>query len=262
MFGGRRCWGLHLGTPRRTIHGSDVSGCPMGLFSGDLGRRGGSRGQWPAALRVRCCTGWAARCCRAQHTPTSPSAVQSPGLRRKQGILKCPNTFWTPPPPPAAGVGVQDHTAPPRPRLGGHRPQLLSPNTVPALWSGIEEWDGGSQSRGQGRGPGAGPMRCRWAARKLHCGGGMAWAPGEGGGGEVPEMGFRAGPVVLCKDRCCHQRRRNTNFGLENFFSQKNFFSRKNFPPHMCSQNDQRDVGIILSHVCWGRTPPPPWHGR
>ena len=26
----------------------------------------------------------------------------------------------------------------------------------------------------------------------------------------------------------------------------------------MCSQNDQRDVGIILSHVCRGRTPPPP----
>ena len=36
------------------------------------------------------------------------------------------------------------------------------------------------------------------------------------------------------------------------------FFSRKKFPPHMCSQNDQRDVGIILSHVCWGRTPPLP----
>ena len=61
----------------------------------------------------------------------------------------------------------------------------------------------------------------------------------------VAEMGFRAGPFVLCKDGCCHQRRRNTNF-----------------PPHMCSQNDQRNVGIILSHVCWGRTPPPPRHGR
>ena len=69
-------------------------------------------------------------------------------------------------------------------------------------------------------------------------------------------MGFRAGPFVLCKDGCCHQRRRNTNFGPEKFFS------RKKFPPHMCSQNDQRDVGIILSHVCWGRTPPPPRHGR
>ena len=48
----------------------------------------------------------------------------------------------------------------------------------------------------------------------------------------VPEMGFRAGPFVLCKDRCCRQRRWNTNFGPENFFHEKNF------PPHMCSQND------------------------
>ena len=91
-----------------------------------------------------------------------------------------------------------------------------------------------------------------WAARKLLCGGGMAWAPGEGGGGGVPEMGFCALPFVLYKDGCCHKRRRNTNFGPEKFFS------LKKFPPHMCSQNDQRDMGIILSHVCWGRPPPPP----
>ena len=65
-----------------------------------------------------------------------------------------------------------------------------------------------------------------WAARKLFCGGGMAWAPGEGGGG-VPEMGFRAGPFVLCKDGCCHQRRWNTKFGPENFFHEKIF-------PHIC----------------------------
>ena len=75
-------------------------------------------------------------------------------------------------------------------------------------------------------------------------------------GGGVPEMGFRARPFVLCKDGCCRQRRRNTNFGPEKCFS------RKNVPPHMCSQNDQRDVGIILSHICWGWTPPPPRHGR
>ena len=37
-------------------------------------------------------------------------------------------------------------------------------------------------------------------------------------GGGVPEMGFCAGPFVLCKDGCCHQRRRNTNFGPEIFF--------------------------------------------
>ena len=46
-------------------------------------------------------------------------------------------------------------------------------------------------------------------------------------GGGVPEMGFRAGPFVLCKDGCCHQRRRNTNFGPENFFHEKIF-------PHIC----------------------------
>ena len=39
------------------------------------------------------------------------------------------------------------------------------------------------------------------AARNLLCGGGMAWAPGEGGGGGgVPEMGCCAAPFVLCKD--------------------------------------------------------------
>ena len=94
-------------------------------------------------------------------------------------------------------------------------------------------------------------MCCAWATRKLLCrvGGGVGRPANEGG---VPEMGFRAGPFVLCKDGCCRQRRRNTNFGPEKFFS------RKIFPPHMCSQNDQRDVGIILSHTCWGRPPPPP----
>ena len=40
-------------------------------------------------------------------------------------------------------------------------------------------------------------------------------------------MGFRAGPFVLCKDGCCHQRRWNTNFGPENFFQEKFF-------PHIC----------------------------
>ena len=53
-------------------------------------------------------------------------------------------------------------------------------------------------------------------------GGGRRWhgRPAKEGGG-VPEMGFRAGPFVLCKDGCCHQRRRNTNFGPENFFTKK-----------------------------------------
>ena len=35
-------------------------------------------------------------------------------------------------------------------------------------------------------------------------------------------------------------------------------FPTKKFPPHMCSQNDQCDMGIILSHIWWGGTPPPP----
>ena len=69
-------------------------------------------------------------------------------------------------------------------------------------------------------------------------------------------MGFCAGPFVLRKDGCCRQRRRNTNFGPEKLFP------RKTFPPHMCSQNDQRNVGIILSHICWDRHPPPPQVGQ
>ena len=35
-------------------------------------------------------------------------------------------------------------------------------------------------------------------------------------------------------------------------------FSTNNPPPHLSSQNDQRDVGIILSHRCWVDPPPPP----
>ena len=36
-------------------------------------------------------------------------------------------------------------------------------------------------------------------------------------------------------------------------------FSTNNFPPppRLSSQNDQRDVGIILSHRCWVDPPPP-----
>ena len=77
-------------------------------------------------------------------------------------------------------------------------------------------------------------LLCTWAA--LHCagrpencfagGGGWHGRPAKEEGG-VPEMGFRAGPFVLCKDGCCHQRRRNTNFGSGNFFHEKIF-------PHIC----------------------------
>ena len=71
-------------------------------------------------------------------------------------------------------------------------------------------------------------------------------------------MGFRVGPFVLCKNGCWRQRRRNTKFGSKKVFSTNNSPS----PPHLSSQNDQRDVGIILSHRCWVDPPPPPRHGR
>ena len=67
--------------------------------------------------------------------------------------------------------------------------------------------------------------------------------------GGVREMGFRARPFVLCKDGGCHQRRRNTNFGPEKFFSRKNF-------PHICV------VKMISAtwamYVGVGPPPPPP----
>ena len=83
----------------------------------------------------------------------------------------------------------------------------------------------------------------------------MAWAPGEGvgggGGGGAPEMGFHAGPLFCVRTDVA------TKGAGTQILARKFFFHEKHFP-HMCSQNDRRDVGIILSHVCWGRTPPPP----
>ena len=67
-------------------------------------------------------------------------------------------------------------------------------------------------------------------------------------------MGFRVGPFVLCKNGCWRRRRTNTNFGPKKFFPPI-------IPPHLSNQNDQRAVGIILSHRCWV-DPPPPRHGR
>ena len=52
-------------------------------------------------------------------------------------------------------------------------------------------------------------------------------------------MRFRAGPFVLCKDGCCHQRRRNTNFGPENFFHEKIF-------PHICVVKMISAPGVAL----------------
>ena len=61
-----------------------------------------------------------------------------------------------------------------------------------------------------------------------------------------------AGPFVLCKGGCWCRRRRNTNFGPESFFHEP-----PPPPPRMCSQNVRHNVGTILSHICWGRPPPP-----
>ena len=104
-------------------------------------------------------------------------------------------------------------------------------------------------------------MRLGWTSGKFQGdlkialrggGGGCMDASRRRGGGGVGEMGFRVGPFVLCKNGCWRQRRRNTNFGP------KKFFPPIISPPHLSSQNDQRDVGIILSHRCWVDPPPPP----
>ena len=42
------------------------------------------------------------------------------------------------------------------------------------------------------------------------------------------------------------------------FWPEKVFSTNNPPPPHLSSQNDQRDVGIILSHRCWVAPPPPP----
>ena len=56
--------------------------------------------------------------------------------------------------------------------------------------------------------------------------------------------------------------RTDVGAGTQNF-GPKRFFSPKPPPPlpHMCSQNDQRDVGITLSHRSWRGPPPPPARG-
>ena len=107
------------------------------------------------------------------------------------------------------------------------------------------------------------PLHFSYAARSRHHqpAGGGGGAPKEGGGGGVGEMGFRAGPFVLCKKGCW---RCNTNFGPKKFFPPK-------ISPHKCVvKNHQRDLGIILSRGYWGQPPsldtaggghpPPPPH--
>ena len=68
------------------------------------------------------------------------------------------------------------------------------------------------------------------AGRPENCfaGGGWHGRPAKEGGEGVPEMGFCAGPFVLCKDGCCRQRRRDTKFGPE-----KKFFTKKCSPTYV-----------------------------
>ena len=74
-------------------------------------------------------------------------------------------------------------------------------------------------------------------------------AKGEGGGG------FR---IILCEKRMLSLKAQEHKFWPEKVFSTKH-----PTPQHMCRQNDQRDVGIILSQRCIARLPPPPpRHGR
>ena len=89
------------------------------------------------------------------------------------------------------------------------------------------------------------------AARKLLCRGGWHGRPTKEGGGR----GFQKWASVPGRLFCARTDVAAKGAGTQ--ILARKFFSRKNFPPHMCSQNDQRDVGIILSHVCWGRTHPP-----
>ena len=82
-------------------------------------------------------------------------------------------------------------------------------------------------------------------------GGGGGWhgRPAKEGGGAFQKWASVPGPL-FCVRTFVAPKGAGTQF-----LAGKIFFHKKMF---MCSQNDQRDVGIILSHVCWGRTPPPP----
>ena len=76
-------------------------------------------------------------------------------------------------------------------------------------------------------------------------GGGGGWHghPAKEGGG-VPEMGFRAGPFVLCKDGCCHQRRRNTNHLEERLLDQARAWA--SYTPLFWGHSRSIPQGMIL----------------
>ena len=75
----------------------------------------------------------------------------------------------------------------------------------------------------------------------------MTWTPAEGGGGGLEKWGSVSGPLFCVR----------TDVGAKGTGTQN--LTRKSF--FQFSQNDQRDVGIILSHRCCVDLPPPR-HGR
>ena len=85
-------------------------------------------------------------------------------------------------------------------------------------------------------------------------GGGWHGRPAKEAGGGFQKWASVPGPLFCVR----------TDVATKGAGTQILAWNEKIFPPHMCSQNDQRDVGIILSHICWGWTPPPPppRHGR
>ena len=88
-------------------------------------------------------------------------------------------------------------------------------------------------------------------------GGGVTWTPAEGGrGGGLENWGSVSGPLF-----CVRTDVGAKGTGTQKFWPEKVFSTNNPPPPHLSCQNDQRDVGIILSHRCWVDPPPPP-HGR
>ena len=74
-------------------------------------------------------------------------------------------------------------------------------------------------------------------------------------GGGLEKWGSVSGPLFCVRTDVGAKGAGTQNFGPKKFFPP--IISP---PPHLSSQNDQRDVGIILSHGCW--VDPPPRHGR
>ena len=72
------------------------------------------------------------------------------------------------------------------------------------------------------------------------------------GGGE--KWGSMSGPLF-----CVRMDVGAEGAGTHKFWPEKVFSTNSPPPPppHLSSQNDQCDVGIILSHRCWVDPPPP-----